>query len=128
MPTETTRRRQEFRVIMGPRTNHPIPVFFRVSKMYLTVFSAFATILSVVWLPLLSNGDSSGDDPTLTLRCDLALGDVVPREKQTGRVITGLNRGDCAIFDAGVKQTVSHWSGDNVPVSVGLRGDPAGCV
>lgn len=113
---------------MGPRTNHPIPVFFRVSKMYLTVFSAFATILSVVWLPLLSNGQSPVDDPTLRLRSDLVLVDVLPMQKQTGRIINGLNRDDFTIFEDGVKQTVSHFSRDKLPVSLVLLVDRAGCV
>jgi len=96
--------------------------------MYLRILSVFATILSVIWLPLLSNGQSSSDDPTLRLRSDLVLVDVLPMQKQTGRVVNGLNRDDFTIFEDGVKQTVSHFSRDKLPVSLVLLVDRAGCV
>ena len=113
---------------MGPRTNHPIPLFLRVCKMYLRALSIFATILSVIWLPQLSNGQSPVDDSTLRLRSDLVLVDVLPMQKQTGRVVNGLKRDDFTIFEDGVKQTVSHFSRDKLPVSLVLLVDRAGCV
>src|SRR5215475_4942559 len=113
---------------MGARTNHPIPLFRRVSKMYLRALSVFVAILSVMWPPLLSNGQSPVDDPTLRLRSDLVLVDVLPMQKQTGRIVNGLNRDDFTIFEDGVKQTVSHFSRDKLPVSLVLLVDRAGCV
>src|SRR4030095_7880321 len=103
---------------MGPRTNHPIPLFLRVCKMYLRALTIFATILSIIWLPQLSNGQSPVDDSTLRLRSDLVLVDVLPMQKQTGRVVNGLNRDDFTIFEDGVKQTVSHFSRAELPVTL----------
>ena len=96
--------------------------------MYLRILSVFAAILSVTWLSPLSNGQSPVDDPTLRLRSDLVLVDVLPMQKQTGHIVNGLNRDDFTIFEDGVKQTVSHFSREKLPVSLVLLVDRAGCV
>jgi len=96
--------------------------------MYQRIVSVFAAFLSVTWLSMFSNGQSPVDDATLRLRSDLVLVDVLPMQKQTGRIINGLNRDDFTIFEDGVKQTVSHFSRDKLPVSLVLLVDRAGCV
>jgi VWFA-related protein len=68
------------------------------------------------------------DEQSLKLRTELVLVDVLPVQKQTGRVIGDLKKEDFTIYEDGVKQTVSHFSRDKLPVSVVLLVDRAGCV
>jgi VWFA-related protein len=96
--------------------------------MYQRIVSAFAAILLVTCLPLTTRSQSSVDNTTLKLRSDLVLVDVLPMQKKTGRVVGGLGRDDFTIFEDGVKQTVSHFSQDKLPVSLVLLVDRAGCV
>jgi VWFA-related protein len=49
-------------------------------------------------------------------------------QKKTGRIIGDLNKEDFLIYEDGVKQAISHFSKDKLPVSVVLLVDRAGCV
>ncbi|HKS39386.1 MAG TPA: VWA domain-containing protein [Blastocatellia bacterium] len=71
---------------------------------------------------------SPADEQSLKLHTDLVLVDVLPVQKKTGRVISDLKKEDFTIYEDGVKQTVSHFSRDKLPVSVVLLVDRAGCV
>lgn len=71
---------------------------------------------------------SPADEQSLKLHTDLVLVDVLPVQKKTGRVIGDLKKEDFTIYEDGVKQTVSHFSRDKLPVSVVLLVDRAGCV
>jgi VWFA-related protein len=64
----------------------------------------------------------------MKLHTDLVLVDVLPVQKKTGRVISDLKKEDFTIYEDGVKQSVSHFSRDKLPVSVVLLVDRAGCV
>ncbi|MFP5265622.1 MAG: VWA domain-containing protein [Blastocatellia bacterium] len=88
---------------------------------------AFSAVLSSLLsgLPL---RQSASDDQSLKLRADLVLVDVLPMQKKTGRVIGDLNKDDFLVYEDGVKQAVSHFSRDKLPVSVILLVDRAGCV
>ena len=67
-------------------------------------------------------------DESLKLRTDLVLVDVLPVQRKTSRVVGGLKKEDFALYEDGVKQTVSYFSRDTLPVSVILLVDRAGCV
>jgi VWFA-related protein len=67
-------------------------------------------------------------DPSLRLRTDLVLVDVLPVQRKTSRVIAGLQKDDFAVYEDGVQQTISYFSRDTLPVSVVLLVDRAGCV
>jgi Ca-activated chloride channel homolog len=71
---------------------------------------------------------SPADEQSLRLRTDLVLVDVLPVQKKTGRVIGDLKKEDFTVYEDGVKQSVSHFSRDKLPVSVVLLVDRAGCV
>lgn len=96
--------------------------------MYITLVSAisFLSILfgSVFW-PLAQ--EQSGDQP-VRLRTDLVMIDVLPVQKKTGRVIGDLKKEDFTVYEDGVKQALSYFSKDQLPVSVVLLIDRAGCV
>jgi VWFA-related protein len=94
-----------------------------------------ATNLLIAFLAALSSilcgmpsGQSPSDEQSLKLRADLVLVDVLPMQKKTGRIIGDLNKDDFLIYEDGVKQAVSHFSKDKLPVSVILLVDRAGCV
>jgi Ca-activated chloride channel family protein len=88
---------------------------------------AFSAVLSTL-LSGLPVGQSTSDDQSLKLRADLVLVDVLPMQKKTGRIIGDLNKDDFLVYEDGVKQAVSHFSKDKLPVSVILLVDRAGCV
>ena len=71
---------------------------------------------------------SPSDESHFRLRADLVLVDVLPMQKKTGRIIGDLNKDDFAVYEDGVKQAISHFSKDKLPVSVILLVDRAGCV
>lgn len=71
---------------------------------------------------------SASDEQPLRLRADLVLVDVLPMQKKTGRILGNLNKDDFMVYEDGVKQAISHFSKDKLPVSVVLLVDRAGCV
>jgi Ca-activated chloride channel family protein len=64
----------------------------------------------------------------IRLRADLVVVDVLPVQKKTGRVLGNLTRDDFKVYEDGVRQTITHFSRDSVPVSIILLVDRAGCV
>jgi VWFA-related protein len=74
------------------------------------------------------SSQSPADDQSLRLRADLVLVEVLPMQKKTGRILPDLGKDDFTIYEDGVKQAVSHFSKDKLPVSVILLVDRAGCV
>jgi VWFA-related protein len=47
---------------------------------------------------------------------------------ESGRFVSGLRKEDFAVYDDGVKQEVSHFSSDRVPVSLGIVLDASGSM
>jgi VWFA-related protein len=78
--------------------------------------------------PAAGAAQSPEGEQSIRLRSDLVLVDVLPVQKRTGRVIGDLTKEDFAIYEDGVRQAVSHFSRDKLPVSVVLLVDRAGCV
>ena len=68
------------------------------------------------------------DDQSLRLRTDLVLVDVLPVQRATSRVVANLQRDSFSVYEDGVKQPVSYFSHDSLPVSVVILVDRAGCV
>jgi len=79
-------------------------------------------------LPVSPQIQNASEDPTLKLRSDLVLVDVLPVQKKTGRIIGDLRRDDFSIAEDGVNQKLEYFSKDKLPVSVVLLVDRAGCV
>jgi VWFA-related protein len=85
----------------------------------------------LLFLPFLGQqalGQSAPDLLSIRTQTDLVLVDVLPLEKKTGRIVQGLAKDDFALFEDGVKQTISHFSQDKLPISILLLVDRAGCV
>src|SRR5262249_7255846 len=71
---------------------------------------------------------TAGASQPIRLRTDLVVVDVLPVQKKTARVIGDLKGNDFSVFEDGVKQTITHFSKETVPVSIVLLVDRAGCV
>jgi VWFA-related protein len=93
----------------------------------ISLFSALLAVLSglIYGLPL---RQSPAQEQSLRLRADLVMVDVLPMQKKTGRVLGDLKMDDFVVYEDGVKQAVSHFSKDKLPVSIILLVDRAGCV
>lgn len=96
---------------------------FQTISLFIALLAALSSPLSVTRL-----SQSPSDEQSPTLRADLVLVDVLPMQKKTGRIIGDLNKEDFLIYEDGVKQAISHFSKDKLPVSVVLLVDRAGCV
>ncbi len=73
-------------------------------------------------------GQTSSDDQTVKTRTDLVNVGILAKEKKTGRLISNLNKDDFTIFEDGVRQTVSYFSQERLPLSIVLLVDRAGCI
>lgn len=88
-----------------------------------------AQLMTLVALSLHAGGQTpAGGEQVVRLRTDLVRVDVLPVRKETGRPLAGMGREDFAVFEDGVAQTITHFSQDQLPASVLLLVDRAGCV
>jgi VWFA-related protein len=62
------------------------------------------------------------------VRTELVNVDVLARHRETGRIISTLNKDDFTVIEDGVKQTISHFSQERLPLSIVLLVDRAGSV
>ena len=94
----------------------------------MSFIAAFVIAFSGAAFPQQPTPPAPPADPSLRLRTDLVLVDVLPVQRKTSRVIAGLQKDDFTVYEDGVRQTVSYFSRDTLPVSVILLIDRAGCV
>jgi VWFA-related protein len=59
---------------------------------------------------------------------DLVTIDALVLQKNTSRVVGNLKQDDFLLFEDGAKQTITHFSQDNLPLSVLLMIDRGGCL
>jgi Ca-activated chloride channel homolog len=68
------------------------------------------------------------DPQPVTVRTELVNVDVLARQRQTGRILGNLTQNDFSIYEDGVRQTISYFSQDRLPLSIVLLVDRAGCI
>jgi len=73
-------------------------------------------------------GQSGAEEPPLKVRTELVNVDVLARQKATGRIVSNLGKEDFSVFEDGVQQTISHFSQEELPLSIVLLVDRAGCI
>jgi VWFA-related protein len=73
-------------------------------------------------------GQSTANEQVLKLHTELVNVDVQAKRKETGRIISNLTKDDFTVFEDGVKQTVSFFSQERLPLSIVLLVDRAGCI
>ncbi|HEY3102608.1 MAG TPA: VWA domain-containing protein [Pyrinomonadaceae bacterium] len=71
---------------------------------------------------------SGGTDEIVKVDVDLVTVDALVLEKETARVVGDFQKGDFVISEDGVKQTITHFSQDSLPLSVLLLVDRGGCL
>ncbi len=71
---------------------------------------------------------NSPDEQVLRTRTDLVNVGVLARQKKTGRIVANLTKDDFTVFEDGVRQAVSYFSRERLPISVVLLVDRAGCI
>ncbi|HXG65999.1 MAG TPA: VWA domain-containing protein, partial [Blastocatellia bacterium] len=76
---------------------------------------------------LQSQGQGRSDEP-IKLGTELVVLDVQVLHKKTGRVIGGLSQEDFTLYEDGVKQQITHFSQDKLPLSIVLLLDISGSV
>ncbi|MGH9829027.1 MAG: VWA domain-containing protein, partial [Blastocatellia bacterium] len=69
----------------------------------------------------------TGQNP-LNLHVDLVVMDAQVVQKRTARMVGGLNKNDFTLYEDGVKQQISQFGQDSLPLSVLLMVDRAGCL
>ena len=67
-------------------------------------------------------------DAPLKLRTELVVLDAQVTRKSTGEVVSGLARNDLTLYEDGVKQQITHFSQDKLPLSIVLLLDVSGSV
>ena len=70
----------------------------------------------------------SGPDEVVKVDVDLVTVDALVLQKQTARVVGDLSKDDFLLAEDGVKQTITHFSQDSLPLSVLLLVDRGGCL
>ena len=76
-----------------------------------------------------TNANSSGvPDETIKVDVDLVTIDALVLDKKTARVVGDLAKDDFVLSEDGVKQTITHFSQDSLPLSVLLLVDRGGCL
>ncbi|MGH9935665.1 MAG: VWA domain-containing protein [Blastocatellia bacterium] len=91
-----------------------------------TLLSLTLILLAVVYSSAF--GQPSSNEQALKLRTDLVNVGILAKQKKTGRIISDLTKDDFTIFEDGVRQTVSHFHQEKLPLSIILLVDRAGCI
>ncbi len=73
-------------------------------------------------------GQQDPDDQPIKLKTELVSLDALILNKKTGTVINGLTKDDFTIYEDGVKQQITHFSQDKLPLSIMLLLDVSGSV
>lgn len=67
-------------------------------------------------------------DDVVKVDVDLIVLDALVLQKKTGRIVGDLKRDDFILFEDGVRQQITHFSQDALPLSVLLLVDRGGCL
>jgi VWFA-related protein len=108
-----------------------------------TRFVLIAVLAALVSLPFLfsarsptrprttasTNPNTPGaPDETVKVDVDLVTIDALVLEKKSARIVGDLAKDDFVLSEDGIKQTISHFSQDSLPLSVLLLVDRGGCL
>ncbi len=117
--------------------------FSALLKRKTTQIAVAALLLSIISLPFLfsaksqtrprttsgtPNSQPSAREEVLKVDVDLVTVDALVLQKNTARVVGDLQKDDFSISEDGVKQTVTHFSQDSLPISMLLLVDRGGCL
>jgi VWFA-related protein len=90
---------------------------------------ALSLVVVVVSMgPSASSQSRNERDEAIKLRTDLVLLEADVLDKKTGQAIEGLKREDFTLYEDGVKQVITHFSQNKLPLSVVILLDVSGSV
>ena len=85
-----------------------------------------------IWASFRSQSSTSNQQqdkqPTITLGVDLVVVNALVMQQPSGRIVGDLKKDDFSLFEDGIKQQISQFSKDKLPLSVILIVDRAGCL
>jgi Ca-activated chloride channel homolog len=96
----------------------------RVHQKALLLLALVAAVAS----PIHSQTQKRNDDEPLKLSTQLVVVDAQVLTKKTGIPVNGLSERDFALYEEGVKQQITHFSQDKLPLSIVLLLDISGSV
>jgi VWFA-related protein len=113
-----------------------VPTSAKLSLLLLTIFLMFAGYLMSPVLPQTRERTVGPSRAEATVKVaeviktdvDLITIDALVLQKNTSRVVGSLKQEDFLISEDGNKQTITHFSQDNLPLSVLLLIDRGGCL
>lgn len=82
---------------------------------------------NAIQLPRPTPTPESNED-VVKIDADLVKIDALVMQKNTARIVGGLNREDFLLYEDGTKQEITHFSTDQLPLSVMLLIDRGGCL
>jgi Ca-activated chloride channel homolog len=89
-------------------------------------FTLVFSLLTLIYVP--ARGQITADEQSVKVRTELVNVAVLAKQRATGRIINNLNKDDFTVFEDGVQQAVSHFSQEELPLSIVLLVDRAGCI
>ena len=95
-------------------------------RITVSLLSLTFPLLIIICFPAF--GQSPSNEQILKVRTELVNVDILVRQKKTGRIVSNLAKDDFTIFEDGVRQTVSYFSRERLPLSIILLVDRAGCI
>ncbi len=103
---------------------------FAIAVLFSTsICSAFLLSVSSQSRPRTTGQTSAGGpDEVVKVDVDLVTIDALVLQKRTARVVGDLAKDDFVLSEDGVKQTITHFSQDSLPLSVLLLVDRGGCL
>lgn len=95
------------------------------SMLVLVLFALCSSLESASGFPSAQN---KHQDEPVQLNTELVLVDVQVIEKETGRVVGNLKKEDFLVYEDGVRQAITHFSRDELPLSIVLLVDMSSSV
>jgi len=92
-----------------------------------TLLTSFA-LLPLALVCTHAYGQTTAGEQILKVRTDLVNVDVLAKQKKTGRIVGNLTQDNFTLVEDGVKQTISYFSQERLPLSIVLLIDRAGCI
>lgn len=91
-----------------------------------SLFSLAFFLLALVYVP--ACGQTTSAEQAIKMRTELVNVAVLAKQRETGRIISNLNKDDFTVFEDGIQQAISHFSQEQLPLSIVLLVDRAGCI
>ncbi|MBI1765127.1 MAG: VWA domain-containing protein [Acidobacteria bacterium] len=107
---------------------HQVHGFSLCSLIYLGLALSFLSVLATAVPAQTQKQKPSEDETTIRISTEIVLLDVQVLRKRTGVVVSSLNKDDFDVYEDGVKQEISFFGKDKLPLSIMLLIDTSGSV